>query len=59
MFSNVPIKEAMASGINDTNGGNFPQEVPIPMIEDNNITTGKGYDCYILKYVEKIFPRLP
>jgi len=45
MFSNVPMKEAIESGIDDANGGNFPQEVPVPMLEDNNIVTEKGFDC--------------
>ena len=42
MFSNVPIKEAMASGVEDGNGGVFPQSVPIPKVEGNHIISGNG-----------------
>lgn len=45
MFSNVPIKEALATELDDGTGGCFPQAVPIPVIEDNNIITRMDYDC--------------
>ncbi len=45
MFSNVPIKEALQSGLDDGTGGYFPQKVPIPKVEGNNIVTEMGYDC--------------
>ncbi len=45
MFSNVPLKKALSSGINDGMGGNFPQEVPVPVVEGNNIVTRTGFDC--------------
>jgi len=45
MFSNVPIKEAMESGLDDGNDGRFPQEVPIPAVEGKDIITKMGLDC--------------
>jgi len=45
MFSNVPIKDAVDSGINDGNGGNFPQQIPIPTIQGSNIISQPGFDC--------------
>ena len=45
MFSNVPLKEAMAVDIEDGNGGHFPQAVPIPTLEGNNIISAPGFDC--------------
>ncbi len=49
MFSNVPIKEAYKSGLEDGNGGIFPQEVPVPKVEGSNIITGTGYDCPLMR----------
>lgn len=49
MFSNVPIDEAIKSGINDGYGGQFPQLVPIPKLEGNNIITETGFDCPIAR----------
>ncbi len=45
IFSNVPLKEALEVKIDDGVGGFFPQAVPLPTPEGNNIITGKGYDC--------------
>jgi hypothetical protein len=45
MFSNVSLKKALEVGIDDGNGGYFPQEVPIPKIDGQNIISEKGYDC--------------
>jgi hypothetical protein len=45
MFSNVPIKEALQSGMDDGHGGRFPQQVPVPKLDDGNIITEMGYDC--------------
>ncbi len=45
MFSNVPIKEALQSRMDDGNGGQFPREVPVPTLEGNNIITKIGFDC--------------
>jgi len=45
MFSNVPIKDALETGMDDGNGGIFPQKVPIAKIEGPNIVTESGYDC--------------
>ncbi len=45
MFSNVPLREALEVKIDDGVGGFFPQAVPLPTVEGNNIITGKGYDC--------------
>ncbi|MDY6916969.1 MAG: DUF362 domain-containing protein [Chloroflexota bacterium] len=58
MFSNVPMDEAQQAGIDDGNGGPFPQKVPVPAVEDGNIVTGAGYDCPLardpfFRYAEK------
>lgn len=45
MFSNVPLKEAIEIDIEDGNGGQFPQAVPIPTLEGNNILSVNGFDC--------------
>jgi hypothetical protein len=45
MFSNVPLKEADQTGLDDGNGGFFPQKVPIPKLDGNNIISEAGYDC--------------
>jgi len=45
MFSNVGIKEALEAGIEDGNGGLFPQKVPVAKFDGVNIVTEKGYDC--------------
>ncbi len=47
MFSNVPLKEALQVGLDDGNGGRFPQKVPLPVVEGKNIITQVGYDCPI------------
>jgi Domain of unknown function (DUF362) len=47
MFSNVPVKEALAVNMDDGTGGSFPQAVPVPMIEGKDIVTRFGYDCCI------------
>jgi len=44
-FCNVPLKEAVDSGIEDGNGGHFPQRVPVPTVHGNAIVTESGYDC--------------
>ena len=45
MFSNVSLEEAQKANIEDGNGGRFPQAVPIPVLEGNNIVTKAGFDC--------------
>lgn len=45
MFSNVPLKEAEEAGLEDGNGGHFPQRVPVPTVEGNSIVTRTGFDC--------------
>jgi len=45
MFSNLPLKDALAVGIDDGSGGHFPQVVPIAVIEGKNISTGLDFDC--------------
>jgi len=45
MFSNVPLKEALAVELDDGAGGHFPQAVPIPTVEGNNIVSKMGFDC--------------
>ena len=49
MFSNVPLEEALKVPMDDGAGGRFPQAVPVPTVEGNNIITGKGYDCPIYR----------
>jgi len=58
MFSNVPVKEAKKVGLDDGSGGHFPQRVPVPAVEGNNIVTRTGYDCPLsrdvcFRYAEK------
>lgn len=45
MFSNVSLKQALEVNVDDGTGGSFPQEVPIPTVEGDNIISNKGYDC--------------
>ena len=45
MFSNVPLKEALELNIEDGNGGHFPQAIPKPTLEGNNIITKPDFDC--------------
>lgn len=45
MFSNVPLKDAIAAGIDDGSGGHFPQIVPTAVIDGKNIVTGLDFDC--------------
>lgn len=45
MFSNVPIKTAMETGLADGNGGNFPQAVPLAAVAGGQIVTQSGFDC--------------
>ena len=44
MFSNVGLKEAAESGLDDGMGGHFPQAVPVPRYDGQAIITEKGYD---------------
>lgn len=45
MFSNVPLKEALEVDLEDGTGGHFPQAVPIPTLEGNNIISKMSFDC--------------
>ncbi|MBW2060282.1 MAG: DUF362 domain-containing protein [Deltaproteobacteria bacterium] len=45
IFSNVRLKEAHESGLDDGSGGRFPQAVPIAVVEGSNIVTRPGLDC--------------
>jgi hypothetical protein len=45
MFSNVGLKEAEESGLDDGMGGYFPQAVPVPRYDGQAIITEKAYDC--------------
>ena len=51
MFGNVPLKDAIEAGIEDGNGGYFPQAVPIPRLEGKNIISSSGFDCPISREV--------
>ncbi|MBN1613333.1 MAG: DUF362 domain-containing protein, partial [Deltaproteobacteria bacterium] len=55
MFSNVPLKEALESGMDDGSGGRFPRMVPIPVLEGTNIVTQLGLDCCLSR--DKTFER--
>jgi hypothetical protein len=45
MFSNVDLREALETGLEDGYGGRFPQKVPVPAVEGKNIITQMGFDC--------------
>jgi hypothetical protein len=45
MFSNVPLEKALKVELNDRAGGQFPQAVPIPVLEGKTITTKLDFDC--------------
>jgi len=47
MFSNVPLKDALAVDVDDGTGGHFPQVVPTAVVEGKNIVTGLDFDCCI------------
>jgi len=49
MFSNVGLKEARDSGMEDGFGGCFPQAVPVPKLDRHTIITDKRYDCPIAR----------
>lgn len=58
MFKNVPLQEAQKVQLDDGTGGRFPQKVPVPTVEGNNIVTRMGYDCPLsrdvsFQYAEK------
>lgn len=53
LFSNVPLEQAVEVNIEDGNGGHFPQAVPIPTLEGNNIISVPGFDCPLAR--EKLF----
>ncbi|UCF91308.1 MAG: DUF362 domain-containing protein, partial [Desulfobacterales bacterium] len=55
MFSNVPLKEAIEVDIEDGNGGHFPQKIPIPALEGNNIISAPGFDCPLSR--EELFEK--
>jgi hypothetical protein len=44
MFCNVPLKEALETGLNDGAKAQFPQRVPLPTPDGNYIATRIGYD---------------
>jgi len=45
MFSNVPLVQALQTDVDDGAGGRFPQAVPVPRLEGNQILTQIGFDC--------------
>ena len=58
MFCNVPLDEAQKVELDDGSGGHFPQRVPVPTFDGNNIVTETGYDCALsrdvsFQYAEK------
>jgi len=50
LFTNVPLKEALAVEMDDGDGGRFPQAVPVPVLEGGNIVTKTSYDCPLSRY---------
>ncbi len=55
MFKNVPLEEALKVQLDDGTGGRFPQRVPIPFVDGNNIATRAGFDCPLSR--DKLFMR--
>jgi hypothetical protein len=51
VFSNVGIDEAIEAGLDDGHGGRFPQRVPAPAVEGEQIVTESGYDCPLARDV--------
>jgi hypothetical protein len=49
MFSNVGLKEAEETGLDDGFGGRFPQAVPVPLFDGKAIRTEAGYDSPIAR----------
>ncbi|MFW9877542.1 MAG: DUF362 domain-containing protein [Candidatus Thorarchaeota archaeon] len=45
MFSNVPLKESIEVKLVGGTAGGFPQKVPIPRVNGQNIISTEGYDC--------------
>ncbi|MBY8985038.1 MAG: DUF362 domain-containing protein [Candidatus Lokiarchaeota archaeon] len=45
MFSNVPLKESLKVKLEGGTADGFPQSVPIPIRDGNNIISTEGYDC--------------
>ncbi len=45
MFSNVPFKESLEVKLEGGIAGGFPQKVPIPIVDGQNIISTEGYDC--------------
>ncbi|MHA2130098.1 MAG: DUF362 domain-containing protein [Promethearchaeota archaeon] len=45
MFSNVPLNDALEVKLEGGTAGGFPQKVPIPKRDGDNIITTEGYDC--------------
>jgi len=45
MFSNVPMAEASKVNLDDGTGSRFPQKVPVPSVDGQNIMTDMDYDC--------------
>jgi hypothetical protein len=45
LFSNIPMEEALKTGVDDGAGGCFPQSVPIAKVDGKNIVTETDYDC--------------
>jgi hypothetical protein len=51
LFSNVSLKQAIDVDTEDGNGGHFPQAIPIPTLEGNNIVSVPGFDCPLSREV--------
>jgi hypothetical protein len=45
MFSNVPLGESLEVKLEGGTANGFPQKVPVPIREGNNIISTDGYDC--------------
>ncbi len=51
MFSNVPLKDSLEVKLEGGTADGFPQRVPIPIRDGNNIISSEGYDCPLARDV--------
>ena len=51
MFSNVPLKESLDVNLEGGTAGGFPQKVPIPTLDGQEIISKEGYDCPLARDV--------
>lgn len=51
MFSNVSLKDSLEVKLEGGTANGFPQRVPIPIRDGNNIISSEGYDCPLARDV--------